>query len=97
MGLATISRAFLNGSAHETLVSTRLRNPYGLALDPFGQNIYWTDYYENVIEVASLNGLYRRVLIRDDLQDPKDIVLDVTRGYESPISRFQVALLLVIK
>ena len=76
-----ISRAFLNGSSQETIVSTRLSNPYGLAVDSFGQNIYWTDGTENVIEVASLKGLHRRVLIKDDLQDPRDLALDVTRGY----------------
>ena len=69
----------------ETIVSTGLSNPYGLAVDSFGQNIYWTDSSEQVIEVASLNGIYRRVLFKDDLQNPKDIVLDVTRGYESSI------------
>lgn len=77
----TISRAFLNGSSQETIVSTRLSNPFGLAVDSFGQNIYWTDGTENVIEVASLNGLHRRILIKDDLQDPRDLALDVTRGY----------------
>ena len=77
----TISRAFLNGSSQETIVLTKLSNPYGLAVDSFGQNIYWTDGTEKVIEVASLNGLHRRILIRDDLQDPRDITLDVTRGY----------------
>lgn len=82
----TISRAFLNGSSQETVVSTRLSNPYGLAVDPFGQNIYWTDGTENVIEVASLDGLHRRVLIKNDLQDPRDLALDITRGYaESPV------------
>ena len=81
----TISRAFLNGSSQETIVSTGLRGPYGLAVDSFGQNIYWTDTYEDVIEVASSNGLYRRVLIKDDLQSPRDIALDVTRGYESVV------------
>ena len=81
VGLDTISRAFLNGSSQETIVSTRLPYANGLAVDPYGQNVYWTDRYEDVIEVASLNGQYRRVLIRDDLQYPTDIVLDVTRGY----------------
>ena len=83
--LDTISRAFLNGSNLETIVSARLETPYGLAVDSFGQNIYWTDSSERLIEVASLNGLYRSVLVRENLQSPKDIVLDVTRGYESSI------------
>ena len=81
--LDTISRAFLNGSNQETIVSTRLETPYGLAVDFYGQNIYWTDSSERAIEVASLNGLYRRVLVRENLQEPRDIVLDVTRGYEN--------------
>ncbi|KAJ7360374.1 Low-density lipoprotein receptor- protein 6 [Desmophyllum pertusum] len=80
--LNTISRALLDGSSQETIVSTRLQNPYGLAVDPFGQNVYWTNTFEKVIEVASLDGLYRRVLIRDDLLYPSEIVLDVTRGYD---------------
>lgn len=82
IGKDTISRAFLNGSSQEIIVSTRLSYPHGLAVDPFGQNVYWTERYEDVIEVASLNGLYRRALIKDDLQYPSDIVLDVTRGYQ---------------
>ncbi|XP_020602324.1 low-density lipoprotein receptor-related protein 4-like, partial [Orbicella faveolata] len=76
-----LSRAFLNGSNLETIVSARLETPYGLAVDSFGQNIYWTDSSERLIEVASLNGLYRSVLVRENLQSPKDIVLDVTRGF----------------
>lgn len=84
VGKDAISRAFLNGTSQEIIVSTRLSYPHGLAVDPFGQNVYWTERYEDVIEVASLNGLYRRTLIKDDLQYPSDIVLDVTRGYEYP-------------
>ena len=84
MTLDKISRAFLNGSSQETIISSRVRNPFGLAVDPFGQNMYWTDSTEKTIEVASLNGLYRRILFNgSDLQDPRDIALDVTRGYES--------------
>ena len=81
--LDTISRAFLNGSSQETIVSSRLQHPYGLAVDSFGQNIYWTDSTKEIIEVASLNGLYRRILFNSNLQDPRDIALDVTRGYEN--------------
>lgn len=80
--LDAISRAFLNGSNQETIVSTRLETPYGLAVDSYGQNIYWTDSSKQVIEVASLNGLYRRVLVRENLRGPRDVVLDVTEGYE---------------
>ena len=83
MTLDTISRAFLNGSSQETIISSRVRHPVGLAVDPFGQNMYWTDSTEKTIEVASLNGLYRRILFSSNLQVPSDIALDVTRGYES--------------
>ena len=83
MTLHTISRAFLNGSFQEIIVSSQITDPKGLAVDSFGQNIYWTDYSEGTIEVVSLNGLYRRVLVKNDLQNPADIALDVTRGYES--------------
>ena len=82
MSLNTISRSFLNGSSQEIVVSSRIESPYGLAVDPFGQNIYWTDKAEDTIEVATLNGLYRRILINKDLQSPTDIALDVTRGYD---------------
>ena len=67
VGKNAISRAFLDGSSQEIIVLTRLSYPSGLAVDPFGQNFYWTERYEDVIEVASLNGQYRRTLIKDDL------------------------------
>ena len=79
--LGTISRAYLNGSSQETVVRGGLNNSYGLAVDPFGRNIYWTDSTKQVIEIASTDGLYRLVLIKDNLQNPRDIILDVTRGY----------------
>ena len=83
IALGTISRAYLNGSSQETVVRGGLNNLYGLAVDPFGRNIYWTDSTNKVIEIASTDGLYRRVLFKDNLQNPRDIILDVTRGYTS--------------
>ena len=70
----TISRSFLNGSNEEELIKFGLHSPEGIAIDQMSQNIYWTDSGLNRIEVARSNGMYRKVLIWEDLHHPKSIV-----------------------
>ena len=42
--------------------------------------MYWTDTGTNRIEVSRLNGSARRVLIDENLDEPRAIVLDPTKG-----------------
>ena len=76
----SISRAALNGSFQEVIIKHNTPTPAGLAVDPIGRNIYWTDEQTNQIEVAKLDGSYRRVLFYDEIDHPRDVVLDTDNG-----------------
>jgi len=78
--LNTISRAFINGSSPEVIVSLDVFTPHGLAVDPLGGNIYWTDTGTNKIEVSRMDGSMRKTLIDQDLDQPRDIILDLNKG-----------------
>ena len=64
----------------QVLHSATVRNPDGLAVDWLGRNLYWCDKMTDTIEVSRLDGRYRRVLVRTDLQEPRAIVVHPFRG-----------------
>ena len=72
---------FLNGSMQEVIFDENLQTPDGLAVDPIGRNLYWTDTGTNKLEVSKLDGSYRKTLITSDLDEPRDIILDVNTGF----------------
>ena len=78
--LSTISRVFINGSSPEVIISGFVRYSYGLAVDPLGRNIYWTDTGTNKIEVSRMDGTMRKTLVHQDLDNPRDIILDLDKG-----------------
>ncbi len=78
--LNTISRAFINGSSPEVIISEDVYDSNGLAVDPLGRNIYWTDSSADKIEVSRLDGTMRKTLIDQDLDNPTDIILDLRKG-----------------
>lgn len=47
----------------------------GIAIDWYTEKIYWTDGETNRIEVATLNGKYRKVLFWSELDQPRAIAL----------------------
>ena len=49
----------------------------------FFRHIYWTDSGTNRIEVAKLDGRYRKWLIHTDLDQPAAIVVNPSLGYEA--------------
>ena len=57
----------------QTLHNTTARNPDGMAVDWIGGNLYWTDRAKYTIEVSRLNGQYRKVLLRQGLEEPRAI------------------------
>ena len=79
--LKTIQRASMNGSSVETVISTGLGTPDGLAVDAVGRKVYWTDTGLNRIEVASLDGAMRKVLVYEDIDSPRAVVLHYQSGY----------------
>ena len=78
LNLKRISRAFLNGSSQEVIISSGLKEPEGLVVDYVGRNVYWTDRKRDKIEVSKLDGSYRKKLL--DVTHPRDIVLDTMKG-----------------
>ena len=76
----TISRSFLNGSMQEVIIHIKVHTPDGLAVDRVGRNLYWTDTGTDKLEVSKLDGSYRKALITSGLDEPRDIILDVSSG-----------------
>lgn len=76
---STISRSFLNGSSQEVIIHKKLDYPYGLAVDFIGRNLYWADTYN--LGISKLDGSHQKALITTNLYQPRDIILDVNRGY----------------
>ncbi|XP_070199995.1 low-density lipoprotein receptor-related protein 4-like isoform X2 [Littorina saxatilis] len=75
-----ITRANLDGSELEAVVSDGLHTPDGLAIDSVGRKIYWTDDGHNRIEVSNLDGSMRCVLIWKNLDKPRAIALHYDEG-----------------
>uniref|UniRef100_A0A8D2IXY9 Nidogen 2 n=1 Tax=Varanus komodoensis TaxID=61221 RepID=A0A8D2IXY9_VARKO len=77
----TISRAGLEqGAEPETLVSSGLISPEGLAIDHLRRTMFWTDSGLDKIERARLDGTERRVLFATELVNPRAIAVDPIRG-----------------
>ncbi|XP_047119261.1 low-density lipoprotein receptor-related protein 1 [Schistocerca piceifrons] len=67
-------------SNFEVVVQTGLSTAEGLAVDWIGENLYWVESNLDQIEVARLNGSFRRTLIASDLESPRAIALDPRDG-----------------
>ena len=71
---------FLCISDVQAVVRSEVKHPDGIAVDWVARNLYWTDTGTNRIEVSRLNGSARRVLIDENLDEPRAIALDPTKG-----------------
>ena len=70
-----------NDKTTEILNLVTLQNPDGLAVDWIGRNLYWCDKGSDTIEVANLDGKFRKILIHKDLQEPRALTVDPIHGY----------------
>lgn len=59
---------------------TDLDSPEGIAIDHLGRTVFWTDSVKDRIEVASLDGSQRRVIVDSDLINPRAIITDPPNG-----------------
>lgn len=50
--------------------------PESIAVDWVGRNLYWTDSDLECIEVATLDGRFRKVLLNTNVTSPRGLVLD---------------------
>lgn len=64
----------------EIVVHSGLLTAEGLAVDWLGYNLYWVDSHLDQIEVAQINGSYRRTLIAGDMESPRALALDPREG-----------------
>lgn len=64
----------------EVVVQTGLATAEGLAVDWIAENLYWVESNLDQIEVARLNGSFRRTLIAGDMESPRAIALDPRFG-----------------
>ena len=78
--MKSISRAFMNGSSNEHVVSVGLQYPDGLAVDWIGNNLFWTDSKTHRIEVSKLDGRYRKTLLWENIWEPRSITVDPEEG-----------------
>lgn len=69
----------LNNSI-QIVASENVSVPDGLAVDWVHGHLYWTDTGLDHIEVATLDGSMRRVLIKDHLDEPRAIALHPSKG-----------------
>lgn len=67
-------------SSIEVVVQTGLATAEGLAVDWIGENLYWVESNLDQIEVAKLNGSFRRTLIAGNMESPRAIALDPRYG-----------------
>ncbi|XP_075905454.1 nidogen-2 isoform X3 [Nelusetta ayraudi] len=77
----TISRASLApGAEPETLISTNLVSPEGLAVDVKRRLMFWVDSNPDVIESSNLDGSGRRTLFDTELVNPRAIIVVSSTG-----------------
>ena len=73
---STIQKLCLDNVGGTPTKLVDLQNPDGLAVDWVGRNLYWCDKGTDTIEVSTLQGDYRRVIIKQGLQEPRALALD---------------------
>lgn len=66
------------------VLNNNLGKVEGLAVDPYGHNLYWADSERQTVEVLSLNTHERKVLLADlGGESPLDVVVVPDEGYVS--------------
>ena len=78
--LGRISRSNYDGS-NVSIIMEGVKHVNGLAVDWINGLMYWTSHTSDNIEVATLDGLYRNVLINTGLPYPRSIAVDPIAGY----------------
>ena len=79
-GVGEIWRIKRDGSGKKRLLSN-LESPVGIAVDWMARNIYWTDDRTDVIEVCTVDGQHRKVIISGDLVRPSSLEISPADGF----------------
>ena len=64
----------------KVIIRDNLGQVDGLAVEWESGLIYWTDYIFERIEVARIDGLYRKTLFSTNLYNPRGIAVDPKSG-----------------
>ena len=81
--LWAIRRMNLTNGKIEDLITEDLGEVMGLAVEWQSGLMYWTDFLYERIEVARLDGSYRKTLFVEDVYNPRGIAVDPVNGYVS--------------
>ena len=73
--------AFQNGTNAKAVVLSNDASPYDLAIDSYGQQLFWTDSATNAINIYSFrNRTNIGVVFKEDNVYPRSIVLHPEKG-----------------
>ena len=75
-----IFRALPDGTSTADVIVYNLDTVEGLAVDEVGRKLYWTDAGRKSLEVAELDGTFRKVLVWTGLDKPRGLVLNYNKG-----------------
>jgi low density lipoprotein receptor-related protein 5/6 len=77
-----IHRSNLDGSDPQDVITSEVRETLGLAVDPFGSKIYWTnsEFSGGVVRRANLDGTEIEDIVTDGLYSPQKIRVDPDGG-----------------
>ena len=64
----------------KVIIRDDLGEVYGLAVEWESEKIYFTDFIFERIEVANLDGTFRKTLFTTDLYSPRGIAVDPKSG-----------------
>lgn len=70
-----IKMSYMNGTGVRTVIKWGLESPGGVAVDWIHELIFFTDSGTKRIEVATFDGLFRAVIVANDLTKPRAIVV----------------------
>lgn len=65
----------------KNVISTGLKTTNGLAVDWIADNLYFSDTESSTIEVSRLDGSSRKVIVTENLNDPRSLAVFPQRGY----------------
>ena len=75
-----IQRMNLTSGVIENIITANLGVVDGLAIEWESDLIYWTDYTYKRVEVVTLHGKHRKVLIQGGLSNPRGLALYPKKG-----------------
>ena len=78
--LGRIFRSNYDGSS-VTVIMENIEDVEGLAVDWINRLLYWTTYASSSIEVATLDGMHRSILINTGVEYPRGMAVDPIAGY----------------